>query len=157
MAKILLIISALVIAATAYLGFATKQKVETMQGELTDKKKALVVAKDDASKARAAEKKTADELIGAKSDLEKKEKDLATAKGENDKLSSDLKKTTDELTAKNEEIAKLTKSDESGKTVDLDKLRIELEELRKTKSEMEVKVAELQQVQETLKDRKSVV
>ena len=150
MAKILLIISALVIAATAYLGFATKQKVEEVQGQLKEKKATLITTQADLSKTKGTLKKTEDELVAAKATIEEKDKDIVAKKGEIDKLTADLKKTSDELAAKIEEIAKFAKPDATGAPVDLEKMRAEMDALSKSKVELEGRVAELTQVQDTL-------
>ena len=152
MAKILLIISALVIAATAYLGFATKQKVDTIQGDLRDTKKTLAITQADLSKTKNTLKKTEEELVAAKADIEVKEKDIATKKGEIDSLEAKLKETTDNLTAKTDELEKLklilTKPGEG--TVDVEQMKKDVEEMKRSKADLEVKVAELTQIQETL-------
>ncbi len=149
MAKILLIISALVIAATAYLGFATKGKVEAVQSDLSSAKKTLVGVQADLGKAKGNLKKAEEELVAAKATIEEKDKDIAAKKGEIDKVSADLKKTSDELAAKIEEIAKFPKTP-TGDNVDLAKVREEMESLAKSKAELEGRVAELTQVQDTL-------
>ena len=149
MAKILLIISALVIAATAYLGFATKQKVDAMQTDLAEKKRSLTTAQSERDSAKKSLKTADDALIAAKADIEAKDKDLAAKKGEIDKISADLKKTSDDLAAKIEEIAKFPKAP-SGENVDLAKVREDMDALTKAKSDLEGRVAELTQVQETL-------
>ena len=82
MAKILLIISALVIAATAYLGFATKQKVDALQSDFTKTKNTLSSTQTTLDKTKATLKKTDEELVAAKADLEVKEKDIALVKVE---------------------------------------------------------------------------
>ena len=150
MAKILLIISALVIAATAYLGFATKGKVEAIQGELDSKKKMAVAAQTEAANAKKAMKKAEDELVAAKATIDEKDKDIASKKGEIDKISADLKKAGDELAAKIEEIAKATKADPAGVPMDLEKIVAERDALAKSKAELESRVAELTQVHDTM-------
>ena len=151
MAKILLIISALVIAATAYLGFATKGKVEALQTDLTAKKASLSSAQLEVKNKTAALKKADEELVAAKATIEEKERDIAAKKGEVDKLTSDLSKATtdlDEKTKKLEEIqAQLTTKTPNG---NIDEMIKQVGELTKAKADLEGKVAELTQVQETL-------
>ena len=149
MAKILLIISALVIAATAYLGFATKGKVDALQGDLTAKKNTLIATQADLTKTKGNLKKTDEELTAAKATIEEKERDIAAKKGEIDKLTTDLKKASDELAAKIEEIAKFTKGP-IGEPVDLEKMRAEMDALAKAKADLQIKVDELTQIQNTL-------
>ena len=153
MAKILLIISALVIAATAYLGFATKQKVDAIQGELSSKKKTLIATQADLTKTKATLKKTDDELVAAKADIEVKEKDIAAKKGEIEKIGAELKQASDSLAAKTEELdkIKIAMSGEPGAgAVDVEQLKKDFEEMKRSKAETESRVAELMQVKDTL-------
>ena len=151
MAKILLIISALVIAATAYLGFATKGKVEAIMVDLDSKKKVAAAAQTEAGNAKKAMTKAQDELVAAKATIDEKDKDIASKKGEIDKVAADLKKASDDLLAKTEEINKLKEAiGKPGETVDPEKMRAEMDALAKAKTELEVRVAELGQVNETM-------
>lgn len=152
MAKILLIISALVIAATAYLGFATKQKVEEVQGQLKEKKATLITTQATLSKTQGTLTKTQDELVAAKATIEEKDKDIAAKKGEIDGLSSKLKEASDSLTAKTEELEKLkiALGGNPDKGPDVEQMKADFEATKKAKADLEVKVAELTQVQDTL-------
>lgn len=154
MAKILLIISALIIAATAYLGFATKQKVETIQGELAEKKKTLIATQGDLSKTKGTLKKTEDELVAAKATIDEKEKDIADKKGQIDKLTSDAAKATAELEESNKQLAQIkTAMDELEKNfagIKPEELAGKIRDLSEAKTKLESRVAELTQVQETL-------
>ena len=152
MAKILLIISALVIAATAYLGFATKQKVDAMQQELTDKKKAAATALNDATVARKGQKKAEDDLIPLKADVDMKDKEVAAKKGEIDSLGAQVKKVGDDLVAANAEIERLKGGQGPDKPpVDVEQLNVRISELSKAKADLEGKVAELTLVQDTMR------
>ena len=156
MAKILLIISALVIAATAVLGFATKQKVDTLQGDLSEKKKTLIATQSELGKTKTTLKKTEDELVGAKATIDEKEKDIAAKKGEIDKLTADLAKTTADLEEKSAKLAEVQKKLEEGPSgVSLDEIGPKLAELSKAKADLEQQVAELRQVQDSLKKQVS--
>ena len=151
MAKILLIISALVIAATAYLGFATKQKVDALQSDFTKTKNTLSSTQTTLDKTKATLKKTDEELVAAKADLEVKEKDIAAKKGEIDSLSAKLKETGDNLAAALVQIEEFKKiGDPKDPTVNIPQLMKDIEEMRKSKADLEVKVAELGQVKESL-------
>ena len=150
MAKILLIISALVIAATAYLGFATKQKVDAMQQDLTDKKKAAQTAQTDAANSKKAQKKAEEDLIAAKADVETKDKEVTAKKGEIDKLAADVKKGEEALVTANAELDIWKKKGPGETPVDPEQLNAKIAELSKAKSELEGKVAELAMLQETM-------
>ncbi len=153
MAKILLIISALVIAATAYLGFATKQKVEAIQGDLSDKKKIIISAQAEATKAKAAAKKAEDDLVVAKADVELKDKEVAAKKGEIDSLGTKFKEASDNLAAKTEELEKikgLVGTGDKGAGADIEQMKKDFEEMKTSKAKLESEVAELRQVQDTL-------
>lgn len=149
MAKILLIISALVIAATAYLGFATKQKVDAMQGDLAQKKSAAQAAQTEAANSKKAQKKAEEDLIAAKAEVDAKNKEVAAKKAEVDKLAADVKKAGDDLAAANAELEKMKTAGPAGLPVDVEKMTARIEELTKAKADLEGKVAELTQVQET--------
>ncbi len=156
MAKILLIISALVIAATAYLGFATKQKVEGIVTELSDKKKSLGIAQTDLTKTKGTLKKTEEELVGAKADIEVKEKDIAGKKGEIDSLGAKLTEASTALAAKIAEIEALTKrGDGTEPAIDLVQLKKDFDETKAAKADLEVKVAELTQIRDTMSKKVS--
>jgi archaellum component FlaC len=151
MAKILLIISALVIAATAYLGFAAKQKVDAIQGELASKKKTLLATQADLSKTKSTLKKTEDELVAAKADIEVKEKDIAAKKIEIEGLGTKLAETTKNLETAQAELKVLTENPTNpGEKVNVDQLRADIDELKRSKAETESKLAETIQVKDTL-------
>ena len=150
MAKILLIISALVIAATAYLGFATKQKVDAIQGDLTEKKKATAQALTDLGKATKSQKKAEEELGVVKADVEAKDKELTAKKGEVDTISAALTKTKEELAAAL--LAASTKDPSTPNTpaADVDQLQRDLQAAKDAKVKAENDLAEAKQVQESL-------
>ena len=152
MAKILLIISALVIAATAYLGFATKQKVEEVQGQLKEKKTALITTQGQLATTKTSLKKSEDELVAAKVTIEEKDKDIIAKKGEIDGLGAKLKEASDSLAVKTEELDKLkiALGGNNDKGPDVEQMKAEFEATKKAKADLEVKVAELTQVQDTL-------
>lgn len=154
MAKILLIISALVIAATAYLGFATKQKVEILQGDLADKKKVLAVTQADLSKTKTTLKTTENELVAAKATIEEKEKDISAKKGQIDSLTTELtsiKADNEEKTKKLADIqAQIDALTTKGPGGGIDEMTTKIRELSEAKSALEVQLAESKQVQETL-------
>ncbi len=151
MAKILLIISALVIAATAYLGFATKQKVDALQGELTDKKKAVASLTTDVSKAKGAQKKAEEELVAAKADLEVKEKDLAAKKVEVETITANLTTSAAKVTELEAKIASLgNPANPSDPAVDVEKIKGEIAELKTAKSKLESDLAEAMQIKGSL-------
>ena len=152
MAKILLIISALVIAATAYLGFATKGKVDALQGDLTTKKNTLIATQADLTKTKGNLKKTEDELVAAKATIEEKDKEVAAKKGEVDKLTSDLSKATTDLDEKTKKLADIQEQLDKRPGVggNIDEMIKQVGDLTKAKADLEIKVAELSQVQETL-------
>ncbi len=151
MAKILLIISALVIAATAYLGFATKGKVDALTLELSAKKTALGAAQTEASNAKKAQKTAEVELIAAKATIDEKEKDIAAKKGEIDGLGAKLKETGDSLAAslaQIEEYKKITTPVEGGGG--LEQLKKDFEDMKIAKAKAEADATELRAVKETL-------
>lgn len=153
MAKILLIISALVIAATAYLGFATKQKVEEVQGQLKEKKTALITTQGQLATTKTSLKKSEDELVAAKATIEEKDKDIAAKKGEIDTIKGDLLKATTDLDEKTKKLAEIQEQlDKIGKGPggNIDEMIKQVGDLTKSKADLEVKVAELTQVQDTL-------
>ena len=153
MAKILLIISALVIAATAYLGFATKQKVEEVQGQLKEKKATLITTQADLSKTKGTLKKTEDELVAAKATIEEKDKEIIAKKGEIDTIKGELSKVTADLEEKVKKLADIQEQlDKIGKGPggNVDEMIKQVGDLTKAKADLEVKVAELAQVQDTL-------
>ena len=150
MAKILLIISALVIAATAYLGFATKQKVDAIQGDLTEKKKATAQALTDLGKAKSSQKKAEADLDVAKQEVEAKDKDLTAKKGEVDSLTASLTKTKEELAIA---IAKGTEGTGPGKdpteNPELVQAKADLQVAKDAKAKAENDLAEAKQAADT--------
>lgn len=150
MAKILLIISALVIAATAYLGFATKQKVDAIQGDLTEKKKATAQALTDLGKATKSQKKAEDELGGAKAEVEAKDKELTAKKGEVDTINAALAKTKEELAAAQELAKNQTPGAAPTPAADVEQMQRDLQAAKDAKSKAENDLAEVKQNQDTL-------
>jgi len=137
MAKILLIISALVIAATAYLGFATKQKVDGIQDDLKKSKNTLTATQADLSKTKGTLKTTEEALVAAKATIEDREKDLAQKKVDLDKVTADLATAAQKAKDLEERIAKIdpnTSPEEVGKKI---------EELAASKKQLETDVARL--------------
>ncbi len=90
MAKFLLGFSLLLIAVTAYLGFATKGKVEALQGDLKQTKATLRSTQDTLTTTKATLKKTEEDLAATKATLEMREMDIT-------KLKTDLDDTTKKL------------------------------------------------------------
>ena len=152
MAKILLIISALVIAATAYLGFATKQKVDALQTEFSSTKKTLGAKELELTKTKGTLKKTEDELVAAKATIDEKEKEIAAKKGEIDKLTTDLAKVTEDLTTTKAKLDDLMKiGDPSGLPgVDVEQMKKDISALRESKAKAEADLAEAKQIAEGL-------
>ena len=150
MAKILLIISALVIAATAYLGFATKQKVDAMQTDLSDKKKAAAAAQTESANAKKGQKKAEEDLIAAKADLDAKEKQVAAKQGEVDKLAADVKKVGDELAEAKVALDSKPVGDPGKPAPDIEVLNAKITELGRAKADLEGRVAELSTIRETM-------
>ena len=136
MAKILLIISALVIAATAYLGFATKQKVDAIQEDLKKSKNTLTATQSDLSKTKATLKTTEDNLITARGTIEDRDKDIAQKKGEMDKIGADLATATARVKELEDKLAAVLKP---GTTPE--ELGKQLEELVASKKQLETDLA----------------
>ncbi len=157
MAKILLIIAALVTAGTAYLGFATKQKVDALQGNLKDTTNRLTATTADLNKTKTTLKKTEEDLTAAKATIEDKEKDIATKKGEIDKLTSDLSKATMDVEEKTKQIgmiqAELDKLSGVLTGIKPEELAAKIKELSESKSRLETELAEAKQVLVTLNDK----
>lgn len=154
MAKYLLIISAVLIAATAYLGFATKQKIDLLQGDLSKTKSTLAQTQADLKKTKDTLKKTEEELIAAKATIDEKEKDIAAKKVEIDKLSSDLKTAQTDLEEKTKSLAELkAQLDEVLKGTggdDPKKLTEAVEKLKSDLAKKETELAEQKQISASL-------
>jgi predicted RNase H-like nuclease (RuvC/YqgF family) len=147
MAKILLIISALVIAATAYLGFATKQKVDGIQDDLKKSKNTLNATQADLTKTKGTLKTTEEALVAAKATIEDLQKDIAQKKGELDKATADLSKATTDLSTKTEELETLKKEIEGMKTGpggvgSVTEMVAKLKDLQESKTRLETDLAE---------------
>ena len=156
MAKILLIISALVIAATAYLGFATKQKVDGLQEDLKKSKNTLTATDADLKKTKGTLTKTQEELVAAKATIEDREKDLAQKKGELETMTGNLAKATTDLEAKTKQLDDLQKQfDDATKGVGtITDMGARLKELTESKARLETEVAEQKAVVDALQAEK---
>ncbi len=104
MAKFLLGFSLLLIAVTGYLGYATKEKVVALQGDLSKTKQNLRDTTAKLVKTEGILKTTADELAATKATLEEREKEITKLKGEVDDIT---KKLTDATKAVEEKTAAL--------------------------------------------------
>ena len=150
MAKILLIISALVIAATAYLGFATKQKVDAIQGDLTEKKKATAQAMTDLGKAKTGQKKAEEELGGVKAEVEAKDKELAAQKSQVDSATAALAKAKEELAAAQESAKNPTGDTPVVPAPEIEELQKKLQTANDAKVSAENAMAEAKQAADTM-------
>lgn len=90
MAKALLLLSVVLLLATAGLGFLTRGKVSELQGDLAQTKQSLTTANTTAATAKTAQKRAEDDLATAKSTLEEREATLATQKAEMSTLTRSL-------------------------------------------------------------------
>lgn len=152
MAKILLIISAIVIAATAYLGFATKGKVDGLQDDLKTTKTKLGATTTELNSTKGKLKTTEENLTAAKADIEAKDKSIAEQKGKIDGLTGEIEKAKAEIadkTAKLDEVQKqLEKATAGG--ISIEELGAKLKELTEAKTRLETELAEAKQVNESL-------
>jgi hypothetical protein len=152
MAKILLIISALVTAATAYLGFATKQKVDALHGDLSKAKTDLNVAKSDLTKAKVTEKKAVEDAAAAKLALDEKEAQVAKQKSDLDKLNADLTKAVADLEAA-KKMGPTGEKIPGTPDVNVEELQKQIIGLTEAKNKIEGDLAEARQVQETMNSK----
>ncbi len=107
MPKILLAVSALLIAISAFFGFSVKNKIGDLRGEIQTIQTSVSSAKAAQTKAEG-EKKTADEALAvANTKAEAAAKEAADAKAELTKAQSQATDAQAQITAKNEEITKL--------------------------------------------------
>lgn len=152
MAKILLIISALVTAATAYFGFATKQKVESLQGNLKDTSNRLTSTTADLTKAKKERDTEKEQRIAAEATLSERDTLIAKQKGDLDRANSELEKAKADVEARVAEIAKIKTELESGGVpgVNPAEMAAKVKELQEAKTKLEQDLAEARQVQETL-------
>jgi len=151
MAKILLIISAVITLATAYLGFATKQKVDSLQTSLKDSGNRLNAATADLTRSKTTQKKAEDDLVAAKAAVEEKDAQIAKQKVDVDKAVADLAGATAMVKEKEAEMLKLKESlpkDPTGATTE--DVAAKMTELQTAKARLEGELAEARQVQETM-------
>jgi hypothetical protein len=154
MAKILLIISALVIAATAYLGFATKQKVDGIQEDLKKNRRELQGTSDTLKKTQGTLKTTETDLIAARSTIEERDKAIAQKTGEIDKATADVTKLTTDLAAKTDELDKIKARLGGEKPIDVDGMVAEVSRLKEEIKTLTGDLLEKTQLVETLNNQK---
>jgi hypothetical protein len=157
MAKILLIISALVIAATAYLGFATKQKVDALQEDLKKNKNTLTATDADLKKTKGTLKKTEEDLVAAKATIEDRDKDIAQKKGELDKITADFSKATTDLAQRTKEFEELQRQFNDltkDPSITPEQMGVRLKELQAAKAKLETDLAEQTALVEALQAEK---
>ena len=155
MAKILLIISVVLIGVTAYLGFVTKQKVDAMQGVITDKTRVAASAVTDANNAKKGQKKAEDDLLAAKADLDAKEKEVAAKIAEAGTLAAQIKTVGDELAAAKAELAKVPTTP-IGEPVDVEKLNAKIAELSRLNADLKGKADEMKLINDQMSQKASV-
>jgi peptidoglycan hydrolase CwlO-like protein len=154
MAKILLIISALVIAATAYLGFATKQKVDGLQEDFKKNKTTLNAAQADLTKTKTTLKATEEKLLAANVTIEERDKDIAQRKGDLDKATADVTKLTADLAAKTDELEKIKIKLGGEKPINVDEMVAEVARLKEEIKTLTNDLAEKTQLVDTLNTQK---
>ena len=107
MPKILLAVSALLIAASAFFGFSAKSKIAGLRGDLQARATELSRAKAELTKAETARKTAEEQMAVATTKAEAAEKEAADGKGELTKAQTAASEAQAQITAKNEEITKL--------------------------------------------------
>ncbi|HEX8311285.1 MAG TPA: hypothetical protein VF614_08215 [Chthoniobacteraceae bacterium] len=154
MAKALLLLSVVLMLVTAGLGFATKGKISTLQGNLSETRQNLTAATASANSAKAAQKRAEEDLTAAKTTIEERETALAAQKAEMQTLTTSLAdaKTAADASAKQvtdleAKLASMTTGNSTNPDPTLvNPLQADLD---RTKAEL----AEARQVQETLNAR----
>jgi myosin heavy subunit len=159
MAKALLILSVILMLVTAGLGFATRNKVNELQGSLTDTKRNLQTANTSLSSAKAAQKTAEENLRTAEESLKTREGELATTKSEMGSLTQKLTEATQAVEARTQELTALQDQlknmspGETGTAVDAEGIAQKVNQLNAALAKAETDLAEAQQVQATLTRR----
>jgi hypothetical protein len=152
MAKIFLVISILVTALTAALGFLTKSKVDNIKSARDSANNAKVAAEAQVTKTNATLKSTKDELVAANKNLDDAKSKATALEGELTIAKSDADKAKADVKAREDRIAKLEEDVKNGSTptttnpnpdetnrtelitAELNKLKAELEESKKVQA-----------------------
>lgn len=157
MARILLIIAALVIAGSAYLGFETKNKVDALQLDLRSTKDKLSKTIAELTQTKEKLAKTEEELTVAKATIEERDKEILDKKNQIDGLNEKLTKANAEVETLNAEVNKIkdemTKLAASFDGIKIEEIAGKIRELSDAKTKLETELAEAKQVQETLNTR----
>jgi len=145
MPKILLIISIVLIAVSAGLGYMTMGKKASLRQDLAQSETAKKAAQDDLTKAQGDVKAAKAQLKSATEELTTTKSDLASAQDEVKSTKSQLTALQDENKKLQEQIAQnSTKTDNTGAPVPAQ------DETATKLKEAEAKIAELQQVNQTM-------
>lgn len=108
MGKVLLIVSIIITAATAALGFINKGKLDAVHQTLADTESGLQTAKQDLTKAQQELKSSKDSLATTTAEKDQAVSQADTLKTELDKTKADLTAVNTQLGTKDSEISRLT-------------------------------------------------
>jgi chromosome segregation ATPase len=159
MAKALLILSVILMLVTAGLGFATRNKVNELQGSLTESKRSLQTANTSLSSAKAAQKAAEDNLKTAQETLTTRESELSASKSEMGSLTQKLTEATQAVDARTQELTALQEQLKNMNTgdgttpVNAEEVGMKVNQLNAALAKAETDLAEAQQVQATLTRR----
>ena len=148
MTKILLIISAVFLLASAGLGYANRSKLNEKQAEITANKATVDTARNEVSKAKADQKKAESARSEAESKANELQTQLSTASTEATTLKTQVDTAAANVTSKEQEITALkqqlaaatpppTTAPPPGVVEELDKAKHQLAELQLIKDGLE--------------------